>query len=170
MQQQSRSNRTRAPKSAHDRALDLLARRPHFAAELETKLGRRGYRSEDVADAVERLAAAGHLNEGETARMLVRSLKRRGYGRRRFELELRRRGADEAAACAAVEAIDDEDELARASAAAGRWRSSHPTRDTAALARHLERRGFSSRTIGGVLVRPLQEQAETAAARDRGSC
>lgn len=104
-----------------------------------------------MESAVERLTAAGHLNEGETAHVLVRSLKRRGYGRRRLELDLRRRGADEAAARAALETVDDEDELERAVAVAARFRSSHPSRDAAALARHLERRGFLPRTIGTVV-------------------
>ena len=144
-------NRKRAPKPAYDRGLDLLARRPHFAAELAAKLGQRGYETAEVESAVERLTAAGHLNEGETAHLLVRSLKRRGYGRRRLELDLRRRGADEAAARAALETVDDEDELERAVAVAARFRSTHPSRDTAALARHLERRGFLPRTIGTVV-------------------
>ncbi len=144
-------HRERTPKPAYDRGLDLLARRPHFAAELAAKLGQRGYDAAEVESAVDRLTAAGHLNEGETAHVLVRSLKRRGYGRRRLELDLRRRGADEVAARTALETVDDEDELERAAAVAARFRSSHPSRDAAALARHLERRGFLPRTIGAVV-------------------
>ena len=83
--------------------------------------------------------------------MLVHSLKRRGYGRRRLELDLRRRGAEETAAAAALEDVDDEDELERAGSVAARWRAAHPGRDVPALARHLERRGFTPRTIGAVL-------------------
>ena len=144
-------DRERAPKPAYDRGLDLLARRPHFAAELAAKLAQRGYETAEVESAVERLTAAGHLNEGETAHVLVRSLKRRGYGLRRLELDLRRRGADESAARAALESVDDEDELERAAVVAARFRSTHPSRDAAALARHLERRGFLPRTIGTVV-------------------
>ncbi|MXW01361.1 MAG: regulatory protein RecX [Holophagales bacterium] len=144
-------NRKRSPKPAYDRGLDLLARRPHFAAELAAKLEQRGYGAAEVESAVERLTVAGHLNEEETAHVLVRSLKRRGYGRRRLELDLRRRGADETAARTALEPVDDEDELERAAAVAARFRSSHPSRDAAALARHLERRGFLPRTIGTVV-------------------
>lgn len=166
----TRSNRKRTPKPAYDRGLDLLARRAHFAAELGAKLGQRGYAEQDIESAVERLTAAGHLNEGEAARMLVRSLKRRGYGRRRIELDLRRRGADSAAAAAALEAVDDEDELERAAAVAARWRSSRPSGDPAALARHLERRGFLPRTIGAVLYEPAGETAGTAEARGGTSC
>ena len=158
----SKTNRAQSPKPAYDRALDLLARRAHFAAELRAKLGQRGYQEAEVDDAVERLTAAGHLNEQEAAHMLVRSLKRRGYGRRRLELDLRRRGADEAAALAALESVGDEDELERAGSVAARWRSSHPSRDRAALARHLERRGFAPRTIGAVLFDSADEAAGKA--------
>lgn len=166
-------SRKRAPKPAYDRALDLLARRAHFAAELGAKLRQRGYTAAEVESAVERLTDGGHLNEGETAHMLVRSLKRRGYGRRRLELDLRRRGADEAAASAALETADDEDELERAAGVAARFRSSHPSRDAAALARHLERRGFLPRTIGAVLFDAADDAADDAVAeriQDQSSC
>ena len=123
-----------------------------------------------MESAIERLTAARHLDDGETARLLVRSLKRRGYGRRRFELDLRRRGADEAASRAALEAIDDDDELARAASVAARFRASKPSRDAAALARHLERRGFAPRTIGAVLYEPPRELSGTAELLGRNSC
>lgn len=162
----SQTNRAQSPKPAYDRALDLLALRVHFAAELRAKLARRGYQEAEVDDAVERLIAAGHLNDQEAAHMLVRSLQRRGYGRRRLERDLRRRGADEAAAGAALESLGDEDELERAASVAARWRSSHPSRDRAALARHLERRGFAPRTIGAVVF----ASADEAEKRGHSSC
>ena len=148
---ESKSKRKRDRKSAYDRGLDLLARRNHFAAELRTKLALRDYPEAEVDAAIGRLAAAGFLNEQEAARMLVRELRRRGYGRRRVEHDLRRRGADETAAAAALEEADDGDELERAGSVAARWRRAHPRREIAALARHLERRGFTPRTIGAVL-------------------
>ena len=174
--QESKSKRERRPKSAYDRGLDLLALRMHFAAELRTKLARRDYPDAEVDGAIERLTADGFLNEQEAAHMLVRSLKRRGYGRRRLELDLRRRGADETAAGVALECVGDEDELERARSVAARWRSTHPARDAAALARHLERRGFAPRTIGAVVFdsadgatngEALPEEAET---RGHSSC
>jgi len=163
-------NRKRAPKPAYDRALDLLARRAHFAAELGAKLRQRGYTTAEVESAVERLTDGGHLNEGETAHMLVRSLKRRGYGRRRLELDLRRRGADEAAASAALETVGDEDELERAGSVAVRWRATHPERDAAALARHLERRGFLPRTIGAVLFDAADDAVAEREMQGQSSC
>jgi len=155
-------------KTAWDRGLDLLARRVHFPAELRAKLKQRGYAEAEVDDAVERLSAAGYLNEREAASLLLRSLKNRGYGRRRFELDLRRRGAAEAVAAAVLESVDDDDELERASSVAGRWRSTHPEGDRAALARHLERRGFTARTVGALVFdsaafdvfEPMPGQAE----------
>ena len=100
--------------------------------------------------------------------MLVRSLKRRGYGRRRFELDLRRRGAEETAATAALEDVDDQDELERAGSVAARWRGAHPGRDVPALARHLERRGFTPRTIGAVLFDSPDEAVGSSASRGSG--
>lgn len=166
----SRSKRERNPRSAYDRGLDLLARRMHFAAELRTKLARRGYPEAEVEGAMERLTAGGFLNEQEAANLLVRSLQRRGYGRRRLELDLRRRGADAGAAGAALERVGDEDELERAGSVAARWRSSHPARDAAALARHLERRGFLPRTIGAVVFDSADDGAGSAGMRGRNSC
>ena len=169
-QQRVKAERQRERKSAYDRGLDLLARRLHFAAELRAKLTQRGYETAEIDGAIERLEAAGYLDEHEAARMLVRSLKRRGYGRRRLELDLRKRGADEAAAAAALGADGDEDEQERAGSVAARWRSSHPGRDRAALARHLERRGFAARTIGAVLYELPDESAGAGEIRGRSSC
>ncbi len=166
----SKSNQEQKGKSAYDRGLDLLARRLHFAAELRTKLARRGYPDVEVDGAIERLTADGFLNEQEAANMLVRSLQRRGYGRRRLELDLRRRGADETAAGAALECVGDEDELERAGLVAARWRSSHRARDAAALARHLERRGFAARTIGAVVFELPEEEAGMEGIRGHSSC
>lgn len=166
--QGSKSKRERNPKSAYDRGLDLLARRMHFAAELRAKLARRGYPEAEVDVAIERLAAGGFLNEQEAAHMLVRSLQRRGYGRRRLELDLRRRGVDAAAAAVALEGVEDEDELERAGSVAARWRKAHPARDAAALARHLERRGFLPRTIGAVVFDSADEAAGQSASEGSG--
>ena len=166
----SRSKRERSPRSAYDRGLDLLARRMHFAAELRAKLAGRGYPDVEIEGAIERLTEGGFLNEQEAANMLARSLQRRGYGRRRLELDLRRRGAEPAAAGAALERVGDEDELERAGSVAARWRSTHPTRDAAALARHLERRGFAPRTIGAVLFDSADDAAGAAGMRGHESC
>jgi regulatory protein len=140
----------------------------HFAAELRTKLAHRGYPEPEVDGAIERLAADGFLNEEETARMLVRELQRRGYGRRRLEHDLRRRGAEETAASAALEDVADEDELERAGSVAARWRATHPARDASALARHLERRGFLPRTIGAVLFDAADDAAGESASAGSG--
>ncbi len=150
MRSESR-NRERTRKPAYDRGLDLLARRPHFAAELRSKLGQRGYGEAEVQAAVERLVAGGYVDDRETARLLVRSLQRRGYGRRRLELDLSRRGVEASTVLDTLADIDDEGELERAGLVAARWRSGHPSQGVDALARHLERRGFAARTIGAVL-------------------
>ncbi len=166
----SSSTGRRAPKPARDRALDLLARRPHFAAELRAKLDQRGYSSAEVETALDRLAEDGYLNEAETARVLVGQLRRRGYGHLRIQRDLRRRGADEEAARSALLKLGDEDEVELAERVAARWRSIHERKGAVALARHLERRGFAARTIGAVLYESSSQVAEGEWSGSRESC
>ncbi len=80
---------------AFDKALKLLARRDHFRAELVEKLRRKGFESDDIERALERLAEIGLLDDEALAERFVefRSVDR-GWGPRRLVLELRRRGVD----------------------------------------------------------------------------
>ncbi len=136
--------------SCFEKACDLLARRPHFRAELERKLGQRGHNEAAIAAALERLADLGYLDDDGCARSLAGGpLSRRGYGPLRMRAELERRGAPAAVAEAAVAAAfaDGEEEAARR--VAERWLSRRPggAGARAALARHLDRKGFSTGTV-----------------------
>ena len=136
--------------SAYARAVRLLAARTHFRRELEAKLAARGYPAEEVAEALDRLAAEGYLDEGRAASELVETrLARGGEGRRRLAAELARRGADQDAAEAALAALPADD-LPAAREAAERWER-RGGGDPAALARHLDRKGFSRRAIVALL-------------------
>jgi regulatory protein len=138
-----------------NKALDLLARRSHFRRELEHKLAARGYPEDEVAETLQRLAERGWLDDRQTARRWLEDRLRRGpVGRRRLLAELGRKGVgDEVAAEALAEVLPDDDrEAARESARA--WtarRAGGGPRQAAALARHLERQGFSRRAILSVL-------------------
>jgi len=140
--------------TAFDKAVELVARRPHFREELRRKLESRGFDAEEVDAALLRLAELGHLDDralagAETARLR----SRRGLGRVAVAAELARKGADREAIDAALESAS-EDDLAIARSAAGRWLRAHaPNR--AALARHLDRKGFA----GHVIFRVLNELA-----------
>ncbi len=143
------------------KAADLLARRPHFRRELEEKLSRRRYGREEIEAVLERLSRQGYLDDVECARRLTAgALKRRGFGPRRARAELERRGASpEAVEEALAQSFGDGDlELARQVAAA--WSARSRARGGAALARHLDRKGFTPAAIRAVLGETAAEPGE----------
>ncbi|HEX2253557.1 MAG TPA: regulatory protein RecX [Thermoanaerobaculia bacterium] len=141
--------------TAYRKAQDLLARRGHFRAELAAKLRQRGYEQEEVAATLDRLAEQGWLDDRQAARDFLRSRLARGpEGRRKLAHELARRGAADEVIAEAMADLLPEDEAATAVRAAERWlaRGGDPA-DRAALARHLERKGFAGGAIRGALER-----------------
>lgn len=141
--------------ACYEKALRLLASRSHFVRQLEEKLLRRGFEAGAVERVLERLVGDGVLDDRRVAAEFVRGRLRRGpMGRRRMWQELMRRGAEEAAVEAAIEAayaeIDEAEATRRAAAA---W-SRRGRRDPAALARHLDRKGFPS----GAIVEVVEER------------
>jgi regulatory protein len=81
----------------------LLAVRPRGARELEKALAERGFSGRAVFEALERLSAAGVLDDVAAARSAVR-LRGARYGRARVERELKARGFGPEAIAAAFEA------------------------------------------------------------------
>ena len=148
--------------TCYNKALDLLSRRPHFRRELASKLFRRGYEEDEVEAALDRLEELRLIDDAQAARDFVESRTRREpVGRRRLLAELARRGAPEDAARGAVEALHPEDDLALAAEAAAAWQRRKAGKGKPeALARFLERRGFSRRAIVSV----LQEMASDSGA------
>jgi regulatory protein len=98
-------------KSAFDRALDLVSRRPLTRAELRRKLSSEGYGAGDVEETAARLSASGLLDDARLAShyLLTRSERLR-HGRARLLSDLVRRGVErgvaERAWAEAVEAGD----------------------------------------------------------------
>jgi regulatory protein len=139
------------PPSCYDKAAQLLGLRPHFRRELEGKLARRGYPPEEVTAALDRLGVQGYLNEAESARAFVAGRQSRGgEGRSRLRAELVKRGAAGEAIEAALADLTPDDDLVAAREAAAKWARSGKS-DPQALARHLQRKGFSPRAIVAVL-------------------
>ena len=135
--------------SCYARAVRLLAVRPHFRAELKTKLAQRGYPEDEIEAALDRLTSERFLDDIQAARGFVaHRLEKGGEGRLRLKAELVRRGASEEAIAAALAEVP-EDDLEAAREAAAKWARSHKP-DPAALARHLARKGFSRRAIFAV--------------------
>lgn len=133
---------------AYDQAVKLLARRTHFRREIEVKLAQRGYPPAEIEEALGRLAERRYLDDAEAARQYVAGrLARGGYGRARLLAELGARGVDRAVAAAVLDGLLPEDDVEAAREEARR----HPGKDSGALARRLERRGFSASSIATVL-------------------
>jgi len=141
--------------SPYAKAVSLLGRRAHFRAELRAKLLARSYAEAEVDEALDRLARDRYLDDERTARELVAAKLARGpVGRRRLAAELVRKGATAEAAAAALDDLVPDDDRAAAREAAESWlRRRRGTPDPAALARHLERRGFTSKAIWGEVER-----------------
>ncbi|HVS14672.1 MAG TPA: regulatory protein RecX [Thermoanaerobaculia bacterium] len=139
------------PPTCYDKAVDLLARRAHFEAELRRKLLARGFEEVQVERALARLREKGYVDDARTAAQWVADqLARRPQGRRRLRQGLQRKGVDGEVATAALEALDDAAELDQARRAAAAWGARRTGRDDQ-LARHLDRRGFGTRVILTVL-------------------
>ena len=102
---------TEKPKrSTYERALDMLEARSRGVAELRRLLIRKGEPEADVDAAIERLRAAGVLDDANFARQLTRS-KALGAGlsRRRIQQELSKRGvAREVSTDAIAEVFEEE--------------------------------------------------------------
>jgi len=124
--------------------VNSLAAKAQSVAEIEAKLARRGVSAADAASVVADAVRLGYLDDAELAGQLARGFVSRGYGRRRAETALRRRGLPAGLADDALgAAYGDQDEVTLARKALG----SRATDDDAARRRaaaFLARRGFSS--------------------------
>jgi regulatory protein len=85
------SNRT-SNKSALNTALRILTRRDHSRYELVRKLKQRGFSQKDIGDAVSSCERFDYINDERTARVYIRQLKRKGFGKKRIQLELSKKG------------------------------------------------------------------------------
>ncbi len=128
----------------------LLGVRAHFRRQLERKLVERGYGAGEIEAALAKLVEQGYLDEAAAAREFALGRLRRGEGRVRVLAELLARGCEKGAAEAAVAELAPEDDGPAAWEAAERWRR-RGGGDSQALARHLQRKGFSRRAIVAAL-------------------
>jgi regulatory protein len=87
----------------------LLSRRDHFRGELAEKLRRKGFDEEQLEAALDRCAEVDLLDDERLARRFAEVRSRsNGWGPRRIEAELRRRGVDRGTAETAARLSDDE--------------------------------------------------------------
>ncbi|HEX2777886.1 MAG TPA: regulatory protein RecX [Gemmatimonadaceae bacterium] len=165
----------------YDRAVNMLTARARSARDLERQLVRKGEPAEHAKAAVERLRAAGFLDDAAFARSFARS---RSLGAalasRRLRQELARRGVERTVADEAVsEVLEEEnvDEQANAERVARKRLRSLEGVDVMTRRRRLyallARRGYDPDTISKVLRRVLgaaagddEEPAAGDSARD----
>lgn len=96
----------------YNRALDLLAARPYTAKELRRKLVQKEIPAAEVDAVIERLTAAGLLDDARYAAQYARSkLLGQGASRRRIAQDLGRKGVPRDVATEAVEQVIVEEEV-----------------------------------------------------------
>ena len=140
------------------KAVDLLARRPHFEAEIRRKLAQRHFEDSEIDEAVVRLHELRYLDDELNARSFVKErLRRSPVGRRRLRADLVRKGADDSAIDGALGDLSARQELSLARDAAQRWRS-RGREDSQALGRHLDRQGFAPGDILTVIAEVRREE------------
>lgn len=148
--------------AALTKAVDLLALRPHFRAELAAKLAKRGFDAQAVDAALARLEELAYLDDLAAARgFAAQKVERQGWGPRRLTAELSRRGVDEGHVRTVVDEAYPEGEAVIARDVAARW-AARGRGDRDRLARYLDRRGFSKSVIVEILRQFDAERARDA--------
>jgi len=143
-----RTSRPASPSvSALGAGLRLLSRRAHSRVELQRKLGRRGYTTDEIDSAIGRLQELGYLNDRSFAEGLVR-YRSASRGPRALSAELAARGVGRAQADAAVAGFEPEAQLAAATRLAERLAARKPPAGYREMldgvGSKLMRRGFSA--------------------------
>jgi len=141
-------------------SINALARKGMSSAEMTTLLENREIEPDEVAAEVERLEGAGLLDDRVLAHDLVSTLRdRKGLGKSAITAELRRRQVDQAAIDEALESVDVDDELERATEVAikraGQLSSYDRTTAERRLSAFLQRRGYSGTVVGAAVKAAL---------------
>jgi regulatory protein len=151
----------------YDRAMMMLAARGRASGELKRLLVRKGEDSRIVGAVIDRLFAAGFLDDDAFARQFARSKSTNGTSRRRIEQELGRKGIDREVASTAVretfaeEQVDEQ--MAIDHAAGKKLRTLAKVDDQTRRRRlysYLARRGFDPDAISGVMKRLGSDSSE----------
>lgn len=139
--------------TARERALKMLDKRDYSRQELLNKLIEKGEDEDEAAQAVERLAELGFVDDARYAPIVVRHYAAKGYGAKRVRAELQRRGIPKELWDEALEQMpgqeDTIDRLLR-----NKLRSAEP--DRAELKRatdYLARKGYGWDEIRSALAR-----------------
>ena len=144
------------PPPVRKASINALARKGMSSAEMVTLLENREIDPEEVAAEVERLENAGLLDDRVLAADLVHTLRdRKGLGKSAITAELRRRRVDPSAIDEALESVDFDDELERATEVAVKRAGQLSSYDRATAERRLsaflQRRGYSGSVVGAAV-------------------
>jgi regulatory protein len=143
-------------KRARDRALFYLGVKERSCREVQQWLRRKGYREEEIVEAIEDLRGHGLLDDLRLAEMITRRALLRGWGRTRALAEMESRGIDRETAESALngEYVDDEAEVAM-KAALARWEKmgGEAAVRERKLISWMARMGYSTSTVIRVLER-----------------
>lgn len=148
---------------AKDACLNLLAVRARSRAELEKRLGEKGFRLEVTAAALDRLTEVGLIDDSSFAEQWVHERHTySGRGKRALQRELRDKGVAPADAENALAIVTDDAERARATDLVRRKLQTLPRdldRDKAVrrLVGMLARRGYDQSTAFAVVTSALDE-------------
>ena len=157
-----------APESANELAaraenisMSALTRKGMSSWEMADRLRARDLDESTVLNEVARLERVGLLNDVELAENLVRTLQdRKGLGRSGITAELRRRHVDPDAIEEALEALDGDDEIARASEIAIKRAPQLRSLDSVTAKRRLSaflmRKGYSGSVISAAVAAALE--------------
>jgi regulatory protein len=131
------------PSTTLEQAAAALVRRDRSAAALIAYLEERGVDAEEAAQAVERLRAAGYVDDGRLAALRAEEMARRGYGNTAIRADLERRDVGRDHVDQAVSSLDPERERVEALV----------DRDgrTPKTARRLLAKGFAAETVAEVM-------------------
>jgi regulatory protein len=141
-------------------SMHALTRRGMSSAEMTALLRSRDLTAGDVEDEVGRLERVGLLDDQELASNLVRTLHdRKGLGRSAITAELRRRRIDGVAIEEALNELDGDDELARATEIATKrapqLRSLDAETARRRLGAFLMRKGYSGSVVSSAVASAL---------------
>jgi regulatory protein len=149
---------------ATNQAVRLLAFRPRSRSELQTRLRRKGFNSEAISAAIERMAELGYVDDADFASYWVENRQQhRPRGRRLLEQELRSKGVPQDVVHQAIdEAEIDEFSQARELATKRAERLRGLDRETwrRRMAGFLQRRGYGWDVVRQVLDELQQSDDE----------
>jgi regulatory protein len=129
---------------AFETALRVLRHRDRSAEEVDRRLAEHGYSDDERAEALERLARSGLVDDARFAHARAESLAARGAGDERVRRALREAGVADDLADGAIAALDPEPERARRIVAR---RGAGPK-----TARYLFSQGFSAEAVAAAVA------------------